>query len=46
MVAAEKRAAEAEATLAATVRYEAPREALTTAELRASLEEQTGKSMK
>ena len=44
-MAAQKRVAENEATIAATRRYEDPREAQTTAELRSSLEQQTGKSM-
>ena len=44
-MAAEKRAADLEATAAATKRYEDLRESLTTDELRASLEQQTGQSM-
>ena len=43
-MAAAKRAAD-EATAAATRRYKDPREALTTAELKSTLEQQTGQSM-
>ena len=42
--AKEKRAADLQATAAATERYADPRESLTTDDLRASLEQQSGKS--
>ena len=42
-MAAKKQSPDLEATAAATLLYRDPRETLTTAELRSSLEEQTGK---